>query len=326
MRNLNISNKFIKLVYNDPLIFFTQHHFFRDYILGTFNPPSIFKKDVVLISADNWYWNDNKYRVGQNRLILDGYYKFIERYPKTKVIVMHPDEESIIGYPNIPYIVFNRNALVDINDYFVTNTKIKYNAIYNAVLYKYKRHELAFGIDKLALIYYLRNHNNKIYYINDNEMQYGVELKAKLSNMNNVTLINDMLGYYRYLDKSSICSYYNESKCGLCLSDIEGACLASIEYLLCGIPVITTYNHGGRDVLLKSSGYATYVNDNIDDISNAVDNIGKYNKNDIRKEIINSINLEWYKCKNQLKLIADGIDFDLFKHNMIDAQKSYSPI
>jgi glycosyltransferase involved in cell wall biosynthesis len=39
------------------------------------------------------------------------------------------------------------------------------------------------------------------------------------------------------------------AKCGLALSAVEGACFASAEYLLSGLPVVDTAALGGRDVL-----------------------------------------------------------------------------
>ena len=38
-----------------------------------------------------------------------------------------------------------------------------------------------------------------------------------------------------------------QARTGLILSEIEGACFASSEYLLCGVPVVSTRSHGGRD-------------------------------------------------------------------------------
>lgn len=45
-----------------------------------------------------------------------------------------------------------------------------------------------------------------------------------------------------------ICEKINQAHCGLILSAEEGACLTSSEYLLCGIPVVSTPSRGGRDV------------------------------------------------------------------------------
>lgn len=65
--------------------------------------------------------------------------------------------------------------------------------------------------------------------------------------------------YYTALEN---CAYHNSSRlspgevahilrqshCGLIFSRIEGVCRASSEYLLCGLPVVSTPSKGGRDV------------------------------------------------------------------------------
>ena len=50
------------------------------------------------------------------------------------------------------------------------------------------------------------------------------------------------------LSPDQVCEKINQSHCGLILSEEEGACFASSEYLLCGIPVVSTHSKGGRDV------------------------------------------------------------------------------
>ena len=49
------------------------------------------------------------------------------------------------------------------------------------------------------------------------------------------------------IDAYEVCDLLNRSCCGLILSPIEGGCYASAEYLLCGIPVVSTPSLGGRD-------------------------------------------------------------------------------
>jgi len=44
----------------------------------------------------------------------------------------------------------------------------------------------------------------------------------------------------------------NRASCGLILSALEGANYASSEYLLCGVPVVTTKSLGGRDEFFDS--------------------------------------------------------------------------
>lgn len=42
----------------------------------------------------------------------------------------------------------------------------------------------------------------------------------------------------------------SQAKCGVALSGVEGACFASAEYLLSGLPVVDTPSIGGRDVAM----------------------------------------------------------------------------
>jgi glycosyltransferase involved in cell wall biosynthesis len=51
----------------------------------------------------------------------------------------------------------------------------------------------------------------------------------------------------RRLNIEEVCKKINQSNCGLMLSALEGACFSSSEYLLCGIPVVSTRSSGGRD-------------------------------------------------------------------------------
>jgi len=53
--------------------------------------------------------------------------------------------------------------------------------------------------------------------------------------------------YYIALRPDVVARYCNRAHVGLCLSATEGAMYASIEYLLCGLPVVSTINRGGRD-------------------------------------------------------------------------------
>lgn len=51
-----------------------------------------------------------------------------------------------------------------------------------------------------------------------------------------------------YLSASQVCAALNRCEVGLALSELEGPCWASTEYLLCGLPVVTTPCSGGREV------------------------------------------------------------------------------
>lgn len=50
------------------------------------------------------------------------------------------------------------------------------------------------------------------------------------------------------LGRGEVTRILRQSHCGLILSSLEGVCRASSEYLLCGLPVVSTASVGGRDV------------------------------------------------------------------------------
>jgi glycosyltransferase involved in cell wall biosynthesis len=123
--------------------------------------------------------------------------------------------------------VINHNAWLDENLVMQVKPEVDklYDAVYVARLSSFKRHELAKEVKDLALVAGI-NHGNPL---------------------------NDNLPFYLYknevpLTPDEVCLKINESRCGLLLSEMEGACFSSSEYLLCGIPVVSTYCEGGRDV------------------------------------------------------------------------------
>ncbi|HEV2171727.1 MAG TPA: hypothetical protein VGR40_12305 [Candidatus Binatus sp.] len=54
------------------------------------------------------------------------------------------------------------------------------------------------------------------------------------------------------IGESDVNEINGDGLCGLALSAIEGACYASTEYLLCGLPVVSTESVGGRDAYYDS--------------------------------------------------------------------------
>ncbi|MFA5389079.1 MAG: hypothetical protein WC312_04920 [Candidatus Omnitrophota bacterium] len=115
----------------------------------------------------------------------------------------------------------------------------KYDAVYNARFFVYagkeiKRHFLTEGITNLALI---------DSYYNSWPTDYELRLRDKYIKRPNVAYYNK-----RVLPATAVADVLNQSRVGLILSELEGACKASGEYLLCGLPVVSTPSVGGRDI------------------------------------------------------------------------------
>jgi glycosyltransferase involved in cell wall biosynthesis len=121
--------------------------------------------------------------------------------------------------------VINHNAWLNEGSFFNYRSVPKvYDAIYVARLVQFKRHHLASAIPKLALV--------------AGDSYSSAEAKPPPH-----VYIND-----KTLLPEEVSNMINASHCGLILSASEGACFSSSEYLLCGIPVVSTTSTGGRDV------------------------------------------------------------------------------
>lgn len=119
-----------------------------------------------------------------------------------------------------------------------------YDAIYVAQARKFKRLSLARGVERLYVL------------------TYRCDFKDS-EGKNDLHSFEPHLSHCEYnkefiYDKDDVCSLYAHSACGLALSKKEGAMWASMEYLMAGLPVVTTKNIGGRDHYLNDD-YTKWV-------------------------------------------------------------------
>ena len=193
--------------------------------------------------------------------------------------------------------VINHNCWLDENSVMMPlNLEKKYDAIYVARLIALKRHHLASDIGNLALVAGL-NHGSP-------EADYA----PPHTYVNNVELSPDQ-----------VCIKINESISGLILSDVEGASFVSSEYLLCGIPVVSTISEGGR-ALWYDEYNSLVVEPNSQEVKKAVD-FFKNNPRDPLKIRNDHIHLAWKQRNKFINLFseilnAEGVDY-------IDADKYF---
>lgn len=138
-----------------------------------------------------------------------------------------PEEKSNFAPYEFKGDVINHNAWLDENLVMdvIPDIEKRFDAIYIARLSEFKRHYLAKKVPNLALVAGI-NHGNPV----------AENLPPHVYKNN------------EQLKPNEVCIKINESRCGLLLSASEGACFSSSEYLLCGIPVVSTKSTGGRDV------------------------------------------------------------------------------
>lgn len=127
------------------------------------------------------------------------------------------------------YIFCNHNCWLDYNLFKILDDEDKnYDLVINCrPENNFKRPYLASKVNNIAFI--------KGYLYNKNDFYDYTQLNCKY--------INESI-----IDIDEIVKIYNQSYCGGIFSEKEGACNSSSEYLLCGLPVISTRNKGGRDI------------------------------------------------------------------------------
>jgi glycosyltransferase involved in cell wall biosynthesis len=113
----------------------------------------------------------------------------------------------------------------------------KFDAVYDARLSRFKRHPLAAQVPNLALITYLFDAQV------DPDYRAAVEPIVARSHVFNGDPFRNL---YRRLSTREVNECLNQCAVGLALSREEGAMYASMQYLMAGLPVVSTPSEGGR--------------------------------------------------------------------------------
>jgi tetratricopeptide (TPR) repeat protein len=166
--------------------------------------------------------------------VRDRYYQVTTENPNFEITILATDvaELRMMRELGMKSELVNQNAFVDENTFTIIEMQRPFDAVYNARWEDCKRHYLLKDVENIKLIMADANHD-------------GILLTKKL--LPRAMITNDGVGEVRSLTASEVAYHLNTAKCGVCLSAVEGAMFASIEYLLCGLPVVTTENVGGRN-------------------------------------------------------------------------------
>jgi glycosyltransferase involved in cell wall biosynthesis len=162
------------------------------------------------------------------------------QFPEHRIVFLcnEPDTVEPLRRAGAEAVFCNQNAFLN-EDIFRPLNEIpkEYDAVYNASLAPYKRHHLAAKVSSLAILSYA--------YSGAYQDTYGAEVRGLLAHAN---WLKDSRQDSEKVSVEQMVGFYNRAHVGLILSAIEGSVFASMEYLLCGLPVVSTPSVGGRDV------------------------------------------------------------------------------
>ena len=178
---------------------------------------------------------------------------------------------------------FNHNIYINEHIYKPLDEPKHYEAIYIAQLKVFKRHWLAKDIERLIVV------------------SYGGHLPTFCPELAHAEYNEE------FIPRPELAKKINQAYAGLCLSAEEGAMLASMEYLLCGIPVVSTPSKGGRDEFFNDNN-SIIVPPQADAISRAVQKWKESPPNPykIREDALKQLNVVRLDlCKYVTKLIEE---------------------
>lgn len=165
-----------------------------------------------------------------------------KRFPLHRYVILAGNEREVeaVTALGVDARFFNENIFVNENLFPLAEDlpRRKFDAILDAQLAPYKRLELAAHVRKLAII----SGRDPTRWSD----QYSVQIGQVLGP---ATWINGFPGSdsHRVLNLKEVTEAYRNSRVGLALSAVEGGCKASIQYLMSGLPIVSTKCLGGRD-------------------------------------------------------------------------------
>lgn len=157
---------------------------------------------------------------------------------KLAMVANTPLESALLSQAGVPNLLANELIFVDERLFTVVppqaSTLAHFDAICVARLNAMKRHELAARVSNLVLVH------------GSPQPSDLARVRAVLSHARFANFERDP-ARYGYLSDQELVDLMNRASVGLCLSAVEGSMRASMEYRLCGLPVVSTQSTGGRD-------------------------------------------------------------------------------
>jgi len=119
---------------------------------------------------------------------------------------------------------------------------VEFDAIYNAQLAAFKRHELALQVENCAFVCYWTDYGG----LKEEDAKRLIRRHSQSGSRQVFLNTFGADGLPARMPPEDVNRQLNRAAVGLALSEIEGVMLANTEYLLAGLPVVTTPALGGR--------------------------------------------------------------------------------
>ena len=275
---------------DEPIILISFWSDFQDNFDSILGPIPDHKRAYVVIMF-------NHHRVSPRRaqMVREDVELYKLRYPNVELLFLCNSKEQKENFDaeELQCIICHASSFLDFNRYQIDSANIKkFDAVYRADIVKYNRHELAIDIERLLLI--------------GNDGTCNAPYFKEVMDSLQTAVFNG--------DKGRIDRLISSSKVGLCLGDSDADVFSCAEYLLSGIPVVSTDSYVCNSIF-NCLEYVSVINSYSTSVCSGVKAMGKktYDPYMIRDETLNIlighrdnfINFLQEKCDRQ----GDGILF-----------------
>jgi hypothetical protein len=237
---------------------------------------------------------------GAAEMLAQRYREYVSQHPNQfiRLVANTRGEQILLDQQGINSSIVNANC-------FMNETVFKpcpdigeeFDAVYNGRLHPQKRHFLLHELNSVALVFF-RN------YLTESPAQFHATYAQYRQSIPQATFINPLtVDGCKYMPAAEVNQIYARSKVGLCLSAIEGTMRVSAEYLLAGLPVVSTRSKGGRDYFFDDD-YCLIIDDNPRAVRDAVDALisRKISREYIRRRTLEKIRHE----RSRFAELVDG--------------------
>jgi uncharacterized protein (TIGR01627 family) len=167
------------------------------------------------------------------------------RFPDHRLLFLGntQTEADLLSSRGQPAVFLNKNIMVSEKVFRpLAEAQVEFDAVYNGRFVKEKRHELTVRIERVAYLSYGDTLSGRL------PEQRSILARVLAGNPRH-RLVNPVAdGLPVRLSHAEVNSALNKAAVGLVLSEAEGSNYASMEYMLAGLPVVSTPSKGGRDV------------------------------------------------------------------------------
>lgn len=240
MNLLDYRNGFFLLLHADPPVLYMKDWVFRNPALAPWLLLQALRRRRchVLVQMSWTHESENMTAKLAARAA-----RYARRYPGHEICFLAntAEEREAVAARGLDALYCSGAAFLSPAVFFpIADCRKEFQAVYDAVVSPYKRHLLARDVKQLALITYRKETSTRAY------------TRSTLAALGDAAWLNGQPdGKLEWLDQAAVNRNINRARVGLCLSAVEGFMYASAQYLLAGLPVVTTPSAGGRHVLYE---------------------------------------------------------------------------